>query len=75
MPETLQRLVKITMNSMGLETPALSPTFSECIKNFLFSRSTDNEWLTRADGDFSTQISLALAQRVDIATWIAASIK
>jgi len=75
MPETLLRLVKITMNNMGLEAPTSSPTFSGRIKNFFFSRSTDNDWLTRVDGDSSAQFALALAQRVDITTWIAASIK
>ncbi|KAF8331196.1 hypothetical protein F5887DRAFT_1287007 [Amanita rubescens] len=87
MPNTLHWLVEITMQSIA-ESPGPSRSTRKTLQRLvtmnretpissltriksLFGRST---WPTRADGASSAQIALALAQRVDIATWIAASI-
>ncbi|KAF8696555.1 hypothetical protein AX14_001521 [Amanita brunnescens Koide BX004] len=72
-PETLQRLVKITMQSIDVESPA---TGLARIRNRLFNRS-EHDQSPGAGEDLldSTQIALATAQRVDMAGKIAASVK
>ena len=70
-PETLQRVVKITMQSIDAETPAA--TGLARIRNRLFNRSENDQ--SSEDLLDSTQIALATAQRVDMAGKIAASVK
>ena len=67
----MQRVVKITMQSIDAETPAA--TGLARIRNRLFNRSENDQ--SSEDLLDSTQIALATAQRVDMAGKIAASVK
>jgi hypothetical protein len=75
MPDTLQRLVDVTMRSIRIEAPGPSNRFTR-VKERLFHR-TENNKQAKLDEDVSdsAQIALAMAQRIDMAGKIVASVK
>ena len=75
MPDTLQRLVYVTMRSICIEAPGPTKGFAR-VKERLF-HTTENNKQVRLDKDVSdsAQISLAMAQRIDLAGKIVAAVK
>ena len=75
MPDTLQRLVDVTMRSIRIEAPGPSKGFAR-VKERLFHK-TENNKQAKLDEDVSdsAQIALAMAQRIDMAGKIVASVK
>ncbi|KAF8351788.1 hypothetical protein F5887DRAFT_2985 [Amanita rubescens] len=72
-PETLKRLVKITMKSIRAKTPTLFSRIVR-IRGALFNRSIKRVHL-RGENQYLAEFAFARAQRVDMDARIAASIK